>query len=444
MSSCMLACLTIFFYRRRNMLSVLLLAFFFITAGFAILNYLLPIVGLTPDAVERYIPWATAIAAGWQKSILQSITSINLMETAKQIPAYTVPLAILFYLFDYSILCGYLLSTIFGILCIYELYHIAEDLFDERTAKLAAFLLVCSPLFCLLSTMLLRDTMTLLFILWFFRLWLLHDREPVIKYRLLMIFSLGYAGLLRPAIIFVILFSVVCAKTIFNPTQRRGILFRITALTSAIVVLAFIFSLINKVDVISQARIMQGVKYSDIEAINARQAASADAGSAYAPAINYGSFTDILQYLPLLIVDFMGGPFPWQVKKVSQGLAMLDSGALWLLYLFFLPEMVQFFRRNRKWGGIIFSYLVVGVSASAALQSNLAAAQRHRLIFTVIILPLAAHGIAKFLWGKHRAINRSAWGAAPGLSSFTGGSVPGVSRLYPDPPLADRVPAPVR
>lgn len=399
-ASMTLMVIMICFWRNRGFIEQLLLCYFFMCFAVITLDYFKPFLILHNDAVRMYIPAAMDHVNDWRKSIVGSMLSFDVNEFIFGKPAYIYPLSLVFYLFADSLQAARFLSSIFGILLIYEVYQIAKALFGTRTAKLTAILLMASPYYLMLSCSIIRETITVFFIAWFFRLWILYEKAPTKKLKYLMIFSLIFIGTSRPAVFLVMIVVYITYKTVLNVDNKNMFIMRALKLGLLAVGLILICNLLNNDAVLSQIRITQGVKFADTETMSKRFESSADGDSGYAGDVHYDNIFEGMLYLPLLVTYFMGSPFPWMVKKTNQAIALVDSSVLWFIYIFFFLEVKSFWKRNRKWASILFTYLFMGICSAALIQANMAAAVRHRLMFTIIILPFAAHSILKRFVGE--------------------------------------------
>jgi 4-amino-4-deoxy-L-arabinose transferase-like glycosyltransferase len=362
------------------------------------------------DSVEDYIPPAQAIS--------RAIVTGEILDPASwtvfmdKFIGYTFPLAIIFSLTGNSIVAGSFLAAIFGALTIYTIHNFTKELFGKDTATLTALLLVFSPFYVFISSAILRDTMVLFFIVWFYRLWQLHDKDPSRRNKLLMTFALGYAGILRPPIMLVMVASALFYKLFIDEGAKKSYrryllkyLKLIFVLIGLIIFVGIIQGTINT-KTIGDFWMLSGFKLMDMDKINERNAVSSEAVSSYYPQLKYEGPMDIITTLPYLALYFMCSPFPWDVTKMSMALALLDSMMLWLLYLFFIPQIRSFIRQDKKWASILFSYLFMGIFSSAMVQTNMGAAQRHRVMFTIFIIPLAAHQMVLLWKGKRRRVKR--------------------------------------
>jgi 4-amino-4-deoxy-L-arabinose transferase-like glycosyltransferase len=392
-----------YLFKNRNLVGVLLLVYFSVCSSLLIANGFGSFLPMPDDAFYKFIPAGKYFSTLLHRDILGGLMDYG--SWMNRSPAYTVPLGLVFAAFGDSLIAGGALSTLFGVMTIVQLYHIAQRLYDIRTAKIAALLLSLSPYYWLISVLILRDTMALFFIAWFFRLWMSYGYKSDNKTMLLMIFSFVYIGLLRPVVAGSLTLVFIAYYVFF--IKRKGQFFVVLkVVTTAVFCLILVYSL-TQTNIIAQLSNMggpvgQAFKYLNIETASDRADASGQtAASSYMEGLQYRSHGEAIKVLPLLILYFMCSPLPWQVKKISHLLALSDSMMLWFLYIFFFLEVRSFIKRQPKWAIIILLYLAIGIVGSALIQGNIGAAQRHRIMFTIFIIPLAAHNLVE-RWGKKR------------------------------------------
>ena len=389
--------LCIYFWRHRNFLASLMLVYFIFCSTIIINAYIFNINLITPDAEYVFLPSAQKVINFLDQGLFSAILDYGkLRDLNLNIPFYTIPLGTVLFFFQGSFIAGHLFSTIFGILIIYQLYHITFFLYDKRTAQFAALLWTASPFFNWISILIMRDTFGLFLILWFFRLWQLYEIKGDSKYLYLILFNFMCNLLLRPPMA-VVLFTTVISYRIFGIQSNKSIFFRILKFAGISVLAALILFKILSGMIDTDSLLLKGLKYAELETINKRAAESFEAGSTYLEVGMYKSYTDLLKYWPLLIFYFLCSPLPWQIKKPRHAFALIDSTVLWFLYGLFLFEIWQFKKRNNKWGVIFLSYLLLGISSASLLQGNVGGAQRHRILFTAIMIPFAAHRLLVIL-----------------------------------------------
>lgn len=396
------------FWRNRDYLIYCIFIFLILCASFILLNGIFKVFPLKVDSIEDYIPAGMTVANNLRAGVTGFVESLPRLIQDKFL-AYTFWVGVIFAITGNSLIAASFLSSIFGALTIYMVFHIAKDIYDVRTARLTVLLLAISPFFIFISSVIMRDTMVTFFICWFYRTWLLYDKIPERKYLWLMTFILLATGLLRPPIMFVIIASIMIYKLFFEKRENQSRYFRMLVKYMKVVIVLFglvlaVATVTKTIDVkaIIQSRLGSGLKYTEMEQINQRISRSESAGSYYYPVAKHDSPLTILTYLPLLVAYFMASPFPWQVHKMTALFAVMDSAVLWAIYLLFFMEIRSFIKRNKKWAVVLFSYIFLGVCASSIVQANVSAAQRHRIMFTVLILPFAVHRLVSWWYGERQ------------------------------------------
>jgi 4-amino-4-deoxy-L-arabinose transferase-like glycosyltransferase len=409
-SSIIMMTLLISLYRKSGFLQYLLIIYFLICFSVISLNYLKPFLPQHGDSFRFYIPSGLKFANAWRKSILDSILAVRLKDFIEGNPAYVFSLGVVFFLSKNSLECARLLSSVFGLMLVYVLYQLIKDLFDEKTAKLTALLLACSPYFILLSCSILRDVHAVFFLVWFFRLWVRYEKVHTNKIRYLMLISLFCLGMLRPPVFLVIMSVILLYKTTFNIKKKSNVVVAILKVGLILGCLTYSVNYFYNSQTFQEYRLLRGMEYVQFDNMMKRNEGSSDCDSGYVGELHYSSYSEAILYLPLLVIYFMCSPLPWMVKKSGQALAIIDSSVLWFLYIFFFLEVRFFWKKNKKWASIIFNYLLIGICSAALIQGNMGAAVRHRLLFTVLILPFAAHGLLKLVTKKSHAQYSAVWG----------------------------------
>jgi len=392
--------LFVYLWRRRTPIVYLLFLFLSTCALFIIANEAFHMIHMRLDSVEDYIPQALCVAEGLRSGPFAFICD-NYYVKIFSTPffPYTIPLGVVFAFSQDSIVAGNFISSIFGALTIYMLYHITKDLFGKQTALLAALMLAISPFFIFISSVIMRDTMVVFLIAWFYRLWLLHDKTPTRKIEILMVVSLLIMGILRPAIMAVVVGTAMMYKIYFDKQHSKHYIAKfIRSMTIVVGIITVLLLITGTVDLksLKDNRLTSGLKYTSLEGINDKIGNNLDAGSRYYPVPKFNSLSDIVTHIPLLVAYFMASPFPWDPLVRMQSFALLDSLGLWVIYLLFFLQIRSFWRENRKWAIILFAYLFLGILAASVVQTNVGGSQRHRIMFTTLMLPFAAHQI--WLW----------------------------------------------
>jgi 4-amino-4-deoxy-L-arabinose transferase-like glycosyltransferase len=317
--------------------------------------------------------------------------------------AYTIPLGILNFIFGDSQLPGQLLNTIMRLGVILNLHRLATLWFNRRVANYTALFMAIYPYGWILSTTLNRDMMIAFCITRFFRsLSELQNRERVGSHLGLWASALAsflYMGLLRPPLL------ILCGLALFvywitnpGPALKRGRLYRTVRTTFVILVMllgSVSFFMVGKYYTAQSQLEQEATQFCDVGGMNQRLRISEDAGSAYMQGVNYSFYQDVIKIMPLATVYFMFSPMPWQVTSPKQALGILDSTWMLLVVLCFLRGIKPLYRNNRKLALALLTFLFVGFTTSSVLQANAGSAMRHRIMFSLMMFPIAIQGMTK-------------------------------------------------
>lgn len=390
-------------YHNHDYLIYIIILFTILCGTFIILNNLVTILPTKVDSLEDYIPAGLTVSKIFRLGIASIFDNASHLFEDKYF-VYTFFLGLVFAITGDSMLAGAFLSSILGAFTIYFVFHIAKDLFDIKTARLTALLLALSPFYIYIASVIHRETMVLFSITWFFRTCLLYDNTKKTSYLLLSVFVLILVGLLRPAIMLVIIVAFINYMVFFYKVSKRNrhgkvivSLVKFILVILAILAILGVLSGIINIKSIIDTQLGSGLQYTEMELINKKIGyTSSIASSSYYPVPQHDSLLSIIRYMPLLTVYFLASPFPWQIQKAIHLFALMDSAVLWVVYLLFFLEAKSFFRKNQKWAVILFTYLFFGICTSAIVQTNIGGSQRHRLMFTILMLPFAVHRLV--LW----------------------------------------------
>jgi len=403
--------ISISLWRSNDIIHRIVLMFLIMCGSIILINGLFDIFPQKIDSIQDFIPTSLKIADMIRSGITNIYVNFGnfLDDKIERVFVYTFWVGLIFVITKDSIPAGSFLSSIFGALTIYMIYHIAKDLFDSKTAKLTALLLALSPFYIYMSCVIMRDTMVTFVITLFYRIWLLYDKAPERRYLWLMILTLFLVGLLRPPMMIVILSSILIFKLFFEKRENQSlgtIIFtkylKIVFVMFGILILGAYFTGAINIKSIMESRLGSSIKYTQMETINNKIEGNSGAGSFYYPVPKHDSIVSILEYMPLLVVYFIASPFPWQITKATQLAALADSSVIWVICFLFFLEARSFARRNKKWAIILFTYLILGICASSIVQTNMGGSERHRIMFTIFLLPFAAHKILNWRRGKKR------------------------------------------
>jgi len=125
-----------------------------------------------------------------------------------------------------------------------------------------------------------------------------------------------------------------------------------------------------------------------------RRDLSRSANSGFGAEVDVSTRGRALTYLPVGLVQFSLGPFPWQVHGTSQLPALIDVLALWAL----VPSLWRGLREaGRRLGrGVLVVVLPAGAMAIplALAAGNFGTVVRERMPVVIFVVPLIALGLA--------------------------------------------------
>jgi hypothetical protein len=385
-----------FFQKQGGMLAGTLLGYFGICSALIVLRwYFQPDLAVYDTA--KYQTLGAQIAA-----LLRADFWGNLPYIIKAHAAYTLPLGLLYYLFGISEPLGQMLNTALGLGVILNLHRLAASWFNRRTADLTALFLALYPTGWILGSTLNRDMMVVFSITLLFRLLsvLSDSRGAAARVGLgtAVLGNLLWMALLRPPLLTLGALAVL-VYWLVNPRQAastQGWLYR-TLRVSFILLLLVLggigFSWVGDRYLAETPLEYEVTKFAEVESMNQRLEISEGAGSTYARRGPYASYGEVAKAVPLAVVYFLFSPLPWQVTTSKQALGMVDSAWMMLVLWFFLKGVRPFCRRHRKICLALLAFLIVGISGSSVLQANAGSAIRHRLMFSLLMVPVAVQGM---------------------------------------------------
>jgi len=383
--------------RKSDVLTWVLLLYFCLCFTFIVLKWCLRLDLAMYDS-EKYQIIAAQIAG-----LLRADFLGNLPYILKPYAAYTLPLGLLYFIFGVSGPLGQILNTVVGLGLILNLHRLACLWFNRRVADRAALVVALYPYYWVLSGTLNRDVMIVFCISLFFRalteLGLQTGRGSSQGLYLTLLASFLYMGLLRPPLLILGALALFVYWTTHQAkgTQRRRIL-RVVRMTCIILVLGLgsaIFLLFGQYYTATSQLEQQATQFSDVGNMNQRLRISGDAGSAYLKGVTYSSYLEVAKVMPLATFYFMFSPLPWQVQSPKQALGLLDSFWLMLVYWYFLKGIKDLYHGKRKPAMALLAFLAVGIALSSVLQANVGSAMRHRPMFTLLMFPVAVHGLGR-------------------------------------------------
>ena len=288
-------------------------------------------------------------------------------------------------LFGRNILIPLSINLILSLGTIILGWHISKKIWDDATAKKIGWILVLYPTLLLYSSVVLREVY-----IWFFLLlsinfiinWSKKNDLKNIFFALISfyILSLFHGPLLLGG--FVFLFIVIVQKLNEFYSNSRGLKIKIKdifLLSIAVFIIASFFLgnvNISKVPSFDLKSIL-------FEIINRSQFATRGEAS-FSEWTKYNNNIDILYKTPVRMLLFYASPLPWEVKKLSHIIIMLDS----FFYIFLIYLLIKNFKYI--WSNFTLRILLIIFLFYSFLFAlgigNFGTGLRHRTKFLILLL----------------------------------------------------------
>ena len=309
-------------------------------------------------------------------------------------------IAIFYSLFGRSLLLAQSISLFFGMGVVLLGWLLAKKIWDDHSARKVGWILALFPSLILYSVLILREVYIIFFLL--IAIWGIVDWSKTDNYRPLLVATIGFIGATffhGGMIIGGICFFIIVGIKVFIRTFKTLMSFYIHT-KSFVLSIFIIFGLsyylsgniaFPKLGTFQEATSLERV--TNYAKITTRSSKDKDDGASYPKWIKINSSIELIYKGPIRVIFFIFSPFPWQVKKTSHLLGVMDS--------FFYMALVFLAFQNRKviWQDpalriilIIFtSYLLV----FGVMVGNFGTSIRHRLKFVTFLILLVAPCIPK-------------------------------------------------
>ena len=305
-------------------------------------------------------------------------------------------LSIPYYFFGRSILMAQSISLLLGVFSVFLGWKIATMIWNNQIAKRVGWFIALFPSLILYSSLTLKEPYICFFLL--VALYGVVSWVKTDKLKSVFLALTGFTGAIFfhgsyivGAIIFVLIFGF------------RNILISTTKLRFNYKIFTFLFIFV----VLSQLYISNKIKVpylgnfetsTDMTRLLHKTSISTRGEAAWPEWIKMNSPIEAIYKLPVRAIYFVFSPFPWDVKKSTHLLGMID--AFLYLYLSFLI----FCNRKAIWkdrtSRIILILLLSYIFVYAVGVGNFGTALRHRSKFVIMFILLAAPMIKGFIFFK--------------------------------------------
>lgn len=323
-----------------------------------------------------YHTGAAALARDWSNAVLATP-----LPSGKE--GFIYLLAALYWIGEPSRASGLIANAGFAGALVPILWWITTSIFGPPEGRRAALLFLVLPGFVVWPAQLLREAGVLLLLSAVASAAIVASRALRLSSVALVAISCAALFTFRGPVALVVFVSTLVALAI-------GRSFRPSAIVGSALVLGLSFVLIVRLGVGSTG--LRTASQIDLAQIDVVRRATADAASGFAADADVSTAKGALAYLPLGMVRFLLGPWPWQVVSVRQVPAVVDALAWWLLVPSIVRGIRRGWRRDRPATLVLLLpalFLTAGLSLGVA---NFGTVVRLRTQVLLLLIPFAAAG----------------------------------------------------
>ena len=311
-------------------------------------------------------------------------------------------IAIFYSIIDRSIVLAQSISLFFGILSVLMCWIITQKIWGNRVAVKAGWFAALFPSLILYSVLIMREVFVCFFLLLAINNIINWNRTASIKsfFLVLLSFFAGtvfHGGIFIGLIVFLIIVFLLGLKKIIIKWQK-GVINPKSSFFFLMLIVIFGYFISSNVSIPKIGKITD-IKILTEEILKKNRVTHR--GDAKYPSWTIAnSATELIYKIPIRMSYLTFAPFPWEVKKFSHLVGMIDS--------FFYMFLVYLILRNIKaiWKEpslriillLLLAYLLVyGIGVA-----NFGTGFRHRSKFVILFIILAAPLLPKFIFFKKK------------------------------------------
>jgi 4-amino-4-deoxy-L-arabinose transferase-like glycosyltransferase len=309
-------------------------------------------------------------------------------------------LAVLYSLTERSPMMGQSISSLLGTLSVLIAFKIAKKIWGDSAAKKTGWLVALFPTLILYSALILREVYICFFLLVTINYIVNWHRTQSLKsfFLVILCFLVGmmfHGGMFVGLIVFLIIVFLEQAK--LAVIRLRNKLITINSLLFAVITLATVaFTFTNDINIpkIGQINNFEVMKKNILK----KNLVTNRGGAKYPDWVIAKSASELIYKMPLRAIYFVFSPFPWEIKKTSHIIGLIDSILyVYLTYLIFLNRKAIWANPSTK---TLILMLIAFVFVYGIATGNFGTGIRHRSKFAVMFIFLAAPFLPKFIFSK--------------------------------------------
>ncbi len=304
------------------------------------------------------------------------------VQTGKE--GFFYALAALYWVFGTYQVAGLAANAAFAAAMVPLVHDTTRRLFGKEAARVAALMVMILPGFLVWTSQLLREAPIVFFLALAANAVVRLTERTTLGAYMALTTSLAVMFTLRASVAPVAAGGLLLGLVVGRKRVLEGVASGLAALTLVLVLVLAVGIGYKGYELTSNA---------DLEAVSdTRLALARSANTGISPDADVSTTGKATSFLPVAMVNFGLGPFPWQVRNARQLGGVLEALSLWVLW----PSLWRGWRSatravGRQWVALVAPALFLAVTLSLLL-GNYGTVVRERLQVTIFLLPLAAYG----------------------------------------------------
>lgn len=305
-----------------------------------------------------------------------------------------------FSIFGPSKLVAQSMSLFFGMYTVILGTSIAYKITDDKSAKIAGFILALFPTLILYSCLVLREAYVCFFLLLAINglIDFINKKNFISLISIVIGFTGAYSfhGAMIAGPVFLFMILIFTNIRVLIASLYRQKLNYINIIFIFFIIFLFISLSVVSIDFNNEyvgSLTNIGQKF---DLIIERSKGYHDGSAKYPDWLVPNNRLEVLFKSPFRIIYFLFAPFPWDLSKISHIIGMLD-GFLYMFFTYFIFKNLKYIL-NDKILKIIFWILIGYIIVYGIGVGNFGTGIRHRSKFIVLIIILAAPFIPKFVF----------------------------------------------
>jgi len=309
-------------------------------------------------------------------------------DTIMEYNGYTRFVAAIYFVFGHTLIGAKIVNGFLGTLVVIFIYFIVKEIYGNKVAGIASLLVAFFPSLILWSALLLKDTLTgFLIVLAIWNTMRLHNQFRIRSIIILLV-SIACLTQLR---YYIVPFIAISIFTSFFIRPSQG-LFRSISI-AVIVILLFAVAWQYMPEKTKERYDSYSISITEIDEVRSGFAVG---GSEFTGEMKINSYTGALKFLPLGLLYYFFGLFPWQAHGLRQIVTIPEVLIWYCLVPFMIYGFIYAVKKTAIKAYLILIYTMLMTLAYTFGITNMGALYRFRAQMLVFYFIFVALGITRF------------------------------------------------